>query len=152
MRSIQFTRAGYAEVQKKLDDLLSKRPHAVSELQRSREMGDLSENGFYKAARHELSTLDSRIRHQKILLKFGEVVETSFNGAVSIGTRVKLKDGEITRSFLIVGREESNIKEEKLSHLSPLGRSLMGKRAGEKILFNSPKGLKEYQLIEVSAA
>lgn len=152
MKSIQFTRRGYEEVQKKLEELLKKRPHAVSELQRSREMGDLSENGFYKAARHELSTLDARIRHQKILLKFGEIVETDFNGTVGIGTRVKLKNGTTTRSFVIVGREESNIREEKLSHLSPLGKSLIGKRKGDKILFNSPKGLKEYQLIEVSEA
>ncbi len=152
MKPIQFTRAGYEEAKKKLDELMKKRPLAVSELQRSRELGDLSENGAYKAARHELSSLDSRIRHQKILLRFGQIVETKFDGTVAIGTRVKLKDKTGTRSFSIVGSQESDIAQEKLSCLSPLGKSLIGKRPGEKILFNSPSGLKEYLLVEVSEA
>ena len=152
MKPIQFTRAGYEEVQKKLDELMKKRPLAVSELQRSRELGDLSENGAYKAARHELSSLDSRIRHQRILLRFGKVVETKFDGTVAIGCRVKLQEGKNISEFLIVGVHESNIKEGKLSHLSPLGAALIGKQKGEEINFQAPSGIKKYLLLDVSNA
>ena len=73
--------------------LLAQRPEAVEHLTKARAMGDLSENGYYKASRQRLTFLDSRIRRVERLIKLGVIVESRGNDKVEIGCKVKITDG-----------------------------------------------------------
>lgn len=89
--SYLFTEAGFAKIKKDLEEAEKKRPEAVATLARARAMGDLSENGFYKGARFELSDLDRRIRHLKHLVAEGKVIQKPTNNeVVHIGHTVTL--------------------------------------------------------------
>lgn len=87
-----FTKAGYNKIKEDLDEAEKKRPEAVATLARARAMGDLSENGFYKGARFELSDLDRKIRTLKHLLREAKIIEKpTHNDSVQLGHTVTLK-------------------------------------------------------------
>lgn len=130
-KQILFTKRGYEEKQKEYEALLAARPDAVKELAKAREMGDLSENGYYKAARFKLSDIDRHIRQLKHLLKIAKVQEAAAQGFIDIGSIVTIHDGKNEKTYEIVGTYESNPSEGKISYVSPLGKILMGKRRGE---------------------
>ena len=149
MNPIVFTKAGLEKIRREYDDLKAQRPDAVGHLKRARELGDLSENGYYKASRAKLSFIDSRLRHLKHLLDNAKIVEASASDTVEVGKSVTVSDGENQRTFLLVGGYESNPTEGKISHQSPLGRALMGARVGETRKFVSPNGEKRYKVIKI---
>ena len=150
MKSIVFTPQGYNDLQKRKEELLEKRKETIKSLQRAREMGDLSENGLYKAAKFELGQIDRRIRQLDHLLKDGKVATTPQKGIVDVGSKVVLKDNKNEIEYEIVGSFESDPIEGKLSHVSPLGKSLIGKKVGDVVLFISPRGKKNCKVIKVS--
>lgn len=150
VKKIQFTKEGYENVKKEHADLTAKRAGAVQELSTARDMGDRSENAAYKSARWKLSSIDKRLRHLKNLIKYGEVVEKEFNGKADIGTKVTLSDGKDTFKYTLVGGFESDIANGKLSINSPIGKALLGKKAGETIIVNIPGGMATYKIIAVS--
>lgn len=127
---IFFTKKGYEDKQKEYAELLAKRPDAVKELTKARDMGDLSENGYYKGARFKLSDIDRQLRHLKHLLKVGRVKESSQSG-IDIGSIVTLSDGITERTYEIVGTYEASPSEGKISLDAPLGKALFGKKEGE---------------------
>ena len=137
---ILFTQEGY---QKLLDDrkkFLAARPEAVRNLSESRAMGDLSENGYYKASRQQLSFLDSRIRRIERFIKLAKIIEP---------TRVKISDGTNEYEYEIVGGFESDPTKHTVSQQSPLGRAIIGKKAGDVIEVITPGGIKRYTLLSV---
>lgn len=147
---IPFTKEGY---QKLLDDrakFLAARPEAVEHLREARNMGDLSENGYYKASRQQLSFLDSRIRRVERLIRLAKIVVTTGTGFVDIGSHVKLTDGTREFEYDMVGGYESNPSQKTISHISPIGRALMGKKAGDTAVVHAPSGLKTYTILAVS--
>lgn len=146
---IFFTAEGLEEVKKEKERLLAKRKPAVENLRIAREMGDLSENGAYKAARAELSSIDSRLRHLTRLLRFGRVGNAPAAGTIGIGSKVKLFDGKKYTEYEIVGSFESDPSMGKISHVSPIGKNLIGKRTGDKITAAAPNGILYYQIISV---
>jgi len=148
-KPILFTRQGYRDIVNEKQELLTKRPEAVSNLSEARNMGDLSENGYYKAARARLSQLDSRLRHLEKLIRLGKVVETDAGGNVGFGSTVTLSDANGTYEFTVVGGYESDPGKHTISHLSPMGKALMGKRAGNTIAVLTPKGMRQYRLESV---
>lgn len=138
---IPFTREGY---QKLLEDramFLAARPEAVEHLRKSREMGDLSENGYYKASRQQLSFLDSRIRRTDRLIKLAKIIEP---------TRVKLSDGTGEFEYEIVGGYESDPIKHTISQQSPLGRAIIGKKVNDVVEVHTPSGIKKYTILSVS--
>lgn len=147
---IRFTKHGYEELKVKYKDLLTQRPFVVEDLKKSREMGDLKENGYYKASRQKLSFLDSQLRRTKYSLEQAVIIDTSSLTNVDIGCNVTLKDGEQEIMYQIVGDLESDPINGKISLLSPLGRALHGKKLTEKITFTTPKGIREYIIIKIS--
>jgi|SRR3989344_346760 len=146
---IPFTKEGYENVKKEYKQVLEKRPEAVKTLSRARELGDLSENGLYKAARANLSMLDSRLRHLEMLVKNGVVAEKTKEGIVGLGSKVVIMSGEKTTDFIIVGRFEADPSKGKISNVSPIGRELIGKREGESINVKTPKGEIAYKIIKI---
>ena len=132
MRMIPFTSDGYKKLQEKQAELTKKREEVVVRLQAAREMGDLSENGAYKAARFELSDTDRELRRLAYLLKDGQVISPRHDGIVGLGNTVTVKnDAGKVFSYLIVGTYEADPLKGKVSVESPMGMGLQGKRINE---------------------
>lgn len=147
---IPFTKSGY---QKVLDDrakLLAERPEAVEHLRKSREMGDLSENGYYKASRARLSFLDGQIRRIERLVRLGVVVESAGTGQVDIGSTVTITDGSKEYTYTIVGGYESNPSQHTISNFSPIGKALFHKKVQDMAEVVTPSGLKKYTILKIS--
>lgn len=149
-RKIPFTKEGYDKILDEKKVLLSQRPEAVENLRKAREMGDLSENGYYKAARQRLSFLDARLRHIERLVKLGIIVESKNDGAIGIGNTVCITDGEKEYEYTIVGGYESNPKQKTISHLSPIGKALVGKIVNDQVHVVVPSGSVTYTVLRVS--
>lgn len=147
---IPFTKEGYQKLIKERDQLLLDRPDAVDHLKKAREMGDLSENGYYKAARARLSGIDANLRRLTKLIRLGKIVDTSTTtDAVSFGSTVTLSGGSLTQMFTVVGGFESNPAEKTISHISPLGKALMNKRVGDTVTVHAPKGSITYTILHI---
>lgn len=147
---IIFTQKGYDDLLIVKEKLLSERPEAVKNLREAREMGDLSENGYYKAARARLSFLDVRIRNNQRLIRLAEIKKTTGNGVVEIGSKVFLTNGKTINEYTLVGSYESNPAEKTVSHLSPLGKAIIGKKVKEKVEVVTPAGITTYMILKIS--
>ncbi len=147
---IPFTKEGYGKLLEERSALLSERPEAVEHLRKSREMGDLSENGYYKASRARLSFLDSRIRRVERLIRLAKVVESSGSNGIEIGSQVTLTDGTRELHFTIVGGYESNPLNHTISYVSPLGKALIGKKVNEIAEVHAPSGIMQYIIKAIS--
>lgn len=147
---IPFTKQGYQKVLEEKVKLLAERPEAVEHLTKARQMGDLSENGYYKASRARLSFLDAQLRRVERLIRLGRVVESLGNGTVEIGSTVTISDGSHEYTYSIVGGYESNPAEKTISHISPIGHALMGKKVNESAEVQAPSGTKTYTVRAVS--
>lgn len=150
MKTIIFTKQGMDDLKKEIDQLVGSREEAVKELKSYREMGDLSENAAYRAAKLKLSRLDSRIKFLNNLLTTAVVREPTNKDSVEIGSQVTLNNQERLTTFTIVGSYESDIAKSKLSYLSPLGKALFGKKIGDIVKINTPSGTKEYQIKKIA--
>src|SRR6266576_1500904 len=130
-KKIYLTKKGFEDLQKEYDEVLNKRrPEVVSRLSAAREMGDLSENAEYTAAREELAFIDGRIEELEMLLKQAVLIEDGKHHAgniVNIGSKVTVKINGRQELFSLVGEWEANPAEKKISHESPLGKALIGK-------------------------
>jgi transcription elongation factor GreA len=137
MKQIRFTKEGLEKLKQKRETLLNQRPAAVEDLKKSRELGDLSENGYYKSSRARLSFIDGQLFRLKRQIQYAIVVEEQKSTTVTIGSIVTLSN---KKTYMIVGDLEANPSEGKISLLSPLGRALHKKILGEKIYLTTPKG------------
>lgn len=138
---ILFTQKGYDDVLAEKQKLLTERPDAVENLRKAREMGDLSENGYYKASRARLSSIDARLRKLEKMVRLGKIIENvNKNGIIGFGSSVTVSDAKGARTFTIVGGYESDPSKHTVSHFSPLGKALMGKRAGDTVSLDAPRG------------
>lgn len=147
---IVFTQGGFDKIQHEKEALLEKRKVAVLELKNAREMGDLSENAAYKVARATLSSIDSRLRYLSKLIRYGRIAKAPNTGKIGIGSKVLLVSNGKNIEYEIVGSYESNPTKGTISHVSPLGRVLMGKEAGEVVHVVTPNGDVTYEVINVS--
>lgn len=151
-KKIYLTKEGLEALRKEYDELVkTKRPDVLTRVSSARNMGDLSENAEYVAAREELSFIDGRIDELEELLKQATVIrETkSANHAVKLGSTVTLHLNGKKEIFTVVGEWEADPKEKKISHESPLGKGLLGKRVGEKVEVEAPAGKLLYTIVEV---
>lgn len=141
------------ELKEKLDNLKTVRRIAIAEkLKRAKEHGDLSENFEYIQAKEEQEMLEREIFDLENLIRGAKVIIKSKNkDCVSVGLTVTLrkKDGGKV-SYSIVGSEEASPLENKISNLSPMGKSLLGKKVGDSVIIKMPKGGGvEYKIIEI---
>jgi transcription elongation factor GreA len=138
---IPVTQEGYQKLLEDRTKFFAARPEAVKNLSEARAMGDLSENGYYKASRQQLSFLDSRIRRVERLIKLAKIIEPA---------RVKLTDGINEYEYHIVGGYESDPVKHTISEQSPLGRAVIGKKAGDVVEVITPGGTKKYTIVSVT--
>lgn len=150
MQQVRFTQAGYKKLEIERDELLKNRPSVVEDLRKAREMGDLSENGYYKACRARLSFIDRRLRIISLTIKQAIIIGDAHSHLVSIGSIVTLSDGKKERSYTVVGDLEADPSEGKISLLSPLGKAIEGKRISDVVNLNTPTGKITYKIIAVT--
>lgn len=143
LKRIPFTKEGFAKLERKLEHLKADRPGAVKELARARELGDLSENGLYTAAKSRLISIDNNIFRTEMTMKLADIVENVDSSIISIGSKVTVSQDGMETIYTIVGDTETNPKENKISQHSPIGLALVGKSAGEKIILSAPFGKRE---------
>ncbi|MEK7533233.1 MAG: transcription elongation factor GreA [Patescibacteria group bacterium] len=147
---IPFTQAGYDKIVAEKAQLEAKRPEAVDHLKKSREMGDLSENGYYKASRQQLNFIDGRLRRITRLIRLAKIVTSVNDGTVQIGSTVKLKDADKEYEYTLVGGYESDPAQHTISHISPLGRAIAGKKKNDTVEVFAPSGKKIYKILDIS--
>ncbi|CAN5132590.1 transcription elongation factor GreA [soil metagenome] len=148
----EISAEGKAEAERELAELRDeKRPAIVAAIKAAREEGDLSENAEYHAAREEQGHLESRIRTLESLLAHAEVTEAPPGDEVGVGSRVSFRDvasGE-EQNVTVVHRLEASIAEGKLSAESPIAQALLGGSKGETVRFETPGGVKEFEILDV---
>ena len=148
-----LTAEKFDELKKELDHLKTFRRKEVAEsLEYARSLGDLSENAEYQEARDMQAAIEERIGHLEKVIKEAKIVAHDKKGDVIVlGSTVTIqkdKDKD-SHTYTIVGSEEANIHEKKLSYLSPLGESLMGKIKGDDFTFETPAGKQKYKVLKV---
>lgn len=152
-KKIYLTKDGLEELKKEHNDLANKkRPEVVERVSQARSMGDLSENAEYVAAREELSFIDGRIDELEELLKQAVLIEETGKNSqhvVKLGSKVTLNTKGKKDIYMVVGEWEADPTEKKISHESPLGKALLGKKVGEKIEFEAPAGKVQYTILSV---
>lgn len=152
-KKIYLTKEGLAELKKEYDELVNvKRPNVLARVTQARNMGDLSENAEYVASREELTFIDGRIDELEIILKqaviIRENVKTS-NHAIKLGSTVTLHSNGKKEIFTVVGEWEADPTNKKISHESPLGKVLLGRKVGDKVQVEAPVGKITYSVISV---
>ncbi|MCR4278403.1 MAG: transcription elongation factor GreA [bacterium] len=138
------------ETLKRLESL--DRPKIVVDLQHALSLGDFSENAEYHDAKHRLAKIDGRIFSMKERIKNVVVIESgSKDGVISLGSVVHLQvDGE-EKTYTILGPQEADPSRNCISHLSPLGSALIGKKAKDVVEVHMPNGdVREYRVIDIS--
>lgn len=129
-----------------------KRKEIIEALASAKALGDLSENAEYHNAREEQGKLEERIKEIEKILQNSEVVTATGGDIVLVGSKVVVnKEGikeEVT--YFIVGAEEADMATGKISHKSPLGVALYGKKKGDSVTFTTPRGAVNYKIINVS--
>jgi transcription elongation factor GreA len=151
-----LSRAAYERLQAELEDLTGRgRVEIAQDIQRARELGDLSENGDYQAAKEHQGMMESRIRHLEALLKDAVIVEGGETDSVRAGCVVTLRyDGDpedMTERYLIGSIEERVDDLEVISPGSPLGSALVGRRRGELVEFEAPNGALKVLVVDVES-
>ena len=153
INQIKLTKEGYETLKKELAALVDeKRPKLVERLSFARQQGDLTENSDYTNAKEELEFLDGRISELEGVLKTASIVDGRSNhkaDGVSVGTKVTVKVNGDRHIYEIVGEWEADPVNKKISHQSPLGQALVGKKVGEKVDVEAPAGKVTYEILAI---
>jgi len=144
----------FNEIVRELEYLKTvRRTEIAKSLEYARSLGDLSENAEYQEARDLQAATEERIKRLEDIVKRAEITtDNKKKDVVGFGSRVTIKkDGAAdTHEYLIVGSQEADMREKKLSHISPLGAALMGKKKGETFTFETPAGKQTYTIEKIS--
>jgi transcription elongation factor GreA len=149
-KSILLTEEKYQQSKDEKLKLIKERKEILVRLQTAREMGDLSENGAYTAAKSELRDTDRKLRTLERLLRYGVVTKAKQDGKIEFDSKVVLDNGTKKTSYHMVSGFESDPLKGKLSVFSPLGRALIGKSANQKVIISAPVGEITYTIVSVN--
>ena len=150
--TVVLTPEGYLELEAELNDLkLNKRPEVINALKYARSLGDLSENADYDAARNEQAQLESRIKELEYKLEHCEIIDNKDKHIANVGSTIVIEyEPDDTEEYKIVGSLEADPFNNKISNESPIGKAVIGHKAGEKISVESPNGAYEVTLKSVN--
>lgn len=127
-----------------------KRKEIIGRIDDARALGDLSENAEYHQAREEQGRNEDRINQIESILKNSVIVKKHSSSIVEIGTTIVVKkENNRETIYHMVGQEEADLSQNKISNKSPLGQALFGKRKGDVVSIETPKGLVKYTLIDI---
>lgn len=145
-----LTPEGLEKFKKELEHLETvKRKELAEKLNYAISFGDLKENAAYHEAKEAQGFLEGRILELKEIIGSAKLIEENHTGKIQIGSTVTLSSANEKEEYQIVGPEEADIFSGKISHLSPLGKNLLGKAKGQKVTIETPQGKTEYEINEV---
>jgi len=149
---IPITKEGLKGIQEEYDKLVSvKRPDAVKRVAETRTIGDLTEDNEHTQAKQALSFVDGRISELGEVIKNAQIISqgSKKHKQVNLGCQVTVTGGGKTLIYHLVGEWEADPTEMKISHKSPLGQSLLGKKVGEKVKVEAPAGKIVYTIKKI---
>lgn len=155
MQRIPLTPDGYRKLQAELERLMKvDRPQNIQAIAEARAHGDLSENAEYHAAKEQQSFIAARIQELQGKIAMAQVIDPSTikQSNVAFGAKVKVLDVEADTEyvFILVGPEEADVKQGKISLSSPVGRALIGKDVGDTATIKAPARTIEYEILEIT--
>lgn len=155
MSTVPITKYGAELLKEELHRLKTKdRPAVINAISEARAQGDLSENAEYDAAKERQSFIEGRIAELEGKLSAAQIIDPKAldaEGRIVFASTVDLEDlgsGQKV-TYQIVGEDEADLKELKVSVTSPIARALIGKYAGDVVEVNAPSGIREYEVLEV---
>ncbi len=158
MTTHALSQDAYDRLQAELDDLSTRgRIEVASKIERARELGDLSENGDYHAAKDEQGHMEGRIRQLESILEHSEIIEAPEPGVVGPGTIVTIvydgdSDDDAAERYLVGHIEERTADLEVVSPTAPLGAALLGHRTGDSVAYETPTGAElRVRILQVTA-
>lgn len=155
MDKIPMTKKGHEDLVKELENLKKvQRPNVIAAIAEAREHGDLSENAEYHAAREQQSFIEGRIEELEAVTGRADIIDPAklSGDTIRFGATVTIVDEETDEetTYQIVGDYEADIEKKKLSISSPVSRAMIGKSVGDSVSVKTPKGEKDYEILEVS--
>ncbi len=155
MIKIPMTADGFQRLEEELRHLkLNERPAVIRQIAEAREHGDLSENAEYHAARERQSFIEGRVAELEDKIARAEVIDVSkLSGKqVKFGATITVvdEDTDEKNSYQIVGPDEADVREKRLSITSPLARAVIGKKVGDTVEVTTPNGSKSYEIVRVA--
>ncbi len=154
--TVYLTQEGLDELKKELDNLINvKRPENIIAIKEARALGDLSENAEYDAARNEQAQIEARIKTVEKMLENVSIITKVDTSKVSIGTTVAIKyvdeeDDDDGDEYKIVGSQEADPFESKISNESPIAQALLGHKVGDIVTVESPNGSYQVEIKAIS--
>lgn len=149
-KSYRTTREGLKKMKKEVEELKSRRPKIAERIAKAKEMGDLSENAEYHEAKEALGWLEGRIVELQDFIVNAEVVEPKSGETVTMGCRVTCQFKGKEKVFHIVGSNETDPAQGRISDQSPLGRALSGRKKGDHFEFEAPNGPTTYIVKDIA--
>ena len=149
---VYLTQEGLDELKKELDNLINvKRPENIQAIKEARSLGDLSENAEYDAARNEQAQIEGRIKQLEKMLENFSIIEEVSTDTVSIGNTVSIKyvDDDEEDEYKIVGSQEADPFESRISNESPIAQALFEHKVGDIVTVESPNGSYDVEIIEI---
>lgn len=152
MESEYLTREKFTQLEDELNTLkTAKRKEIADALEYAKSLGDLSENQEYQDARDAQAVLEDRIKHLERILKSASIVSAHTGNEVMVGSVITVERGsdKTRKTFTIVGSEEADASQGKISTRSPLGLAAAGKKKGESFSFETPSGKMSYKIVDI---
>ena len=150
--TVYLTQEGLDNLKKELDDLINvRRPENVQAIKEARALGDLSENAEYDAARNEQAVIEARIKKKKKMLENVSIIADVSTDFVGIGNTVSIKyvDDDEEDEYKIVGSQEADPFESKISNESPIAKALFNHKVGDVVTVDSPNGAYQVEIIAI---
>jgi len=146
-----LTAEGLEKLKKELGLLTrERRKEVIERIQEAVAHGDLSENADYAQAKEEQSFIEGRIQELEEILKNAEIIKSSGGGIVGVGSTVKVAVNGGERTYTIVGSNEANPAEGRISNESMVGQKLLGAKKGDRVEIQAPSGKSAYEILEIS--
>lgn len=150
--TVYLTQQGLEDLKKELDNLINvRRPENIIAIKEARSLGDLSENAEYDAARNEQAQIEARIQQLEKMLENVSIITEVSKDVVGIGNTVSIKyvDDDEEDEYKIVGSQEADPFESKISNESPIAKALFDHKVGDIVTVESPNGSYDVEIIEI---
>jgi transcription elongation factor GreA len=146
-----LSKDGLEKLRTELEEMVTvKRPEIAQRIHDAKEHGDLSENAEYEDAKNEQAFVEGRIQTLEALIKNATIIaENTSTDHVQIGSTVEVESPDGTETFTIVGSAEAKPTEGRISNESPVGRALLGRKKGDKVLVRVPAGDFTYRVVTI---
>ena len=153
-KPIYLTQEGYDELNQELDNLVNvKRPANIIAIKEARAQGDLSENADYDAARNEQAEIEGRIRQLEQMLENAQIIKEVSKDRVGLGSTVAIQylddDDDEEDEYKIVGSQEADPFESKISNESPIAKAILNKKVGDMVTVDSPNGSYQVKITNI---